>query len=133
MPLNISWYDIPPSYIQRQRADGIKQPIARVALRPLTGEDQEAALRACRQEPLLLREKMVQRSLCGIAYADAEDKPGQNLQVDVGQSDPNLQPVNVYAALHVAILAMINLAFGDLNDGDSDAYADFRKSRKVTV
>lgn len=131
--LNTSWFDVPLSCIQRQRRDGVKDPIARVALRPLTGEDQEAALRACGSNPLLLREKLVQRSLCGVAFATADDKACPEVLVDVGQSDPNLQPGNVVAQMHIAVLSLVSLAFADLNDGNSEEFEDFRKSRKVTV
>lgn len=130
MPFITYWYDVPESVIKQQRADGVKKPIARVALRPLTGEDEEAALRACGTSPLLLREKLVQRSLCGVAFADAEDKAGPEMLVNVGQSDPDLQPSNLHASMHIIVVSLIGQAFGDICDGDSDVTATFRKSRK---
>ena len=127
--LNISWYPIPPRIVDQQLRDGVKEPITEVALRPITGEDTERALDALRN-PLQLKRKLVERAFCGVSY-DTDRKEGCRVNLSRAATDPNLLPENVLKSAHVKVVALIELGFSDLCDGDEEDVAYFRKGRSL--
>lgn len=127
--LNLSWYPIPPKIVDQQLRDGIKEPITEVALRPITGEDSERALDALRN-PLQLKRKLVERSFCGLSR-DKDRKEGGRVMLSRAASDPDLLPENVLKAAHIKVVALIELGFSDLCDGDEEDVTYFRKGRSV--
>lgn len=138
------WYKVPGSVVEQQRKDGITPVITEFAIRPLTGDD-EAAASVGLKEANMLRNRLIDRALCGVNYDLTQEQittkdgpkdvyrpnPSRRIKLQFGGDDPNTYPENVRKGMHLRVFALLMGAFSKHNDGTTEEAEDFFASQET--
>lgn len=143
MPKTIHWYDFPPKVMAAAKRAGLENIPTQIGMRELTGDDHENAMNRALQGVTdkasgqrigtNFRRRLLLISIAGINF-DPERRPEAQKACSEDSGDPNLIPENIYANLHSKALGLVEAAFGDIADGDSeDKESFFKSARTVTL
>lgn len=132
-PSVVHWYKIPKTIRDKARQNGLPPCPTEIGLRPQTGADVERALAAdLKKKSLDFATKKVVETLAGVNF-DEECAKDKRQIVSRASSDPNLFPDYIFSVLPAQVVTLLQRAFSDINDPDTEDEEAFLGSHSVSA